>query len=71
MKQTITPSFKSTFFAVIPLYVIHFFIPKEPFATLLFVVIGAIWTIMTIYWCGLTDSEKSILAKYVKSKFKN
>lgn len=69
IKTTLIPSFYSTLLAIVPLYLINFLFTDTIVATISFVILAIIWTCLSIYICGLSKDEKTIIKNIIQNKF--
>lgn len=66
LKKSIIPSLSTLIVSFIPLYGLNFFWGHSKIATILFVIIGALWAIVSIYLVGLNASEKKNINSFFK-----
>lgn len=68
LNDTVIPSILSTTLSAIPLFVIYKFWGHSLFALILFVIFGVIWTVISIFLCGLNYNERKILCNIINNK---
>lgn len=68
-RKTIIPSLLSTLVAVLPLLLVQVFIKEETsIGFVSHLSLSVVWTVISIYICGITDEEKSIIRSLISAK---
>jgi CDP-diglyceride synthetase len=68
VSKTIKPALFSTALAVMPLLIVNHFINYSSILNIIAIFVGVVWTVFSIYVCGITNEEKNLITSFIKRK---
>ncbi len=68
ISKTIKPALFSTALAVMPLLIVNHFINYSSILNIIAIFVGVVWTVFSIYVCGITNEEKNLIISFIKRK---